>query len=60
MAAQEAVELHRGLARALPQAFGRNFAISLGTIARILHALGRDGEIEALASEAQPFLFDLE
>ncbi|MGH6937271.1 MAG: tetratricopeptide repeat protein, partial [Methylocella sp.] len=51
-AAQEAVSIRRDLARARPQAFTPDLAMSLNNLAAMLSALGRREEALAAAQEA--------
>ena len=51
-AAQEAADLYRGLARARPEAFAPNLAMSLNNLAAMLSNLGRREEALTAAQEA--------
>jgi tetratricopeptide (TPR) repeat protein len=53
-AAQEAVDIYRDLARARPEAFTPDLAMSLNNLANCLSALGRREEALAAAQEAVP------
>ena len=52
-AAQEAVNIRRDLARARPEAFTPDLAMSLNNLANVLAALGRREEALAAAQEAE-------
>ena len=49
--AQEAADLYRELARARPEAFIRNFAISLRTLINILIVHGQSEDAQAVVME---------
>jgi tetratricopeptide (TPR) repeat protein len=55
-AAQEAVDLYRGLARARPEGFTPGLAMSLNTLAAMLSGLGRREEAIAIYDELKRVL----